>query len=261
MATEMEYRRQMIAVCKRIYEKGYVASNDGNLSIKLGNDRFLVTPSGFSKGDLAESDLIICDAKGNKITGKHRVTSEILMHLRAFSVRPDLKAAVHAHPVFATAFALSGISLADCLLPEVILTFGSIPTSDYAQPASQEGADVIEKLIRNYDVLLLDRHGSFTAGKDLWEAYYKLERLEHVAQITYYARMLGPVRRIPGDEMNRLVSRGIRTGMNPETLSRCAYETKSAQQLPPRAPEGKAQGENPEEERIEKIVRDVIQSL
>lgn len=261
MPTEREYRREMIAVCQRVYQKGFVASNDGNLAIKLDENRFLVTPTGFNKGDLTESDLVICDSQGKKIAGKHSITSEIYMHLRAFKIRPDLNASLHAHPTFATAFSISSVSLADCLLPEVILNFGSIPLTDYAQPASMEGADIIEDLIKDYDVILIDRHGSFTAGKNIWEAYYKLERLEHAAEITYHARMLGPIRHLPGDEMEKLIERGVKSGINPVALSTCSYDSP----VPARTEEnsGKIAERNEQADRqlIESITREVLKSL
>ena len=261
MPTEREYRREMIAVCQRVYQKGFVASNDGNLAIKLNENRFLVTPTGFSKGDLTESDLLICDAEGKKIAGKHSVTSEIYMHLRAFKLRADLRASIHAHPTYATAFSLSSVSLADCILPEIILTFGSIPLSEYAQPASTEGADIIEDLIKDYDVILIDRHGSFTAGKDIWDAYYKLERLEHAAEITYHARMLGPVRHLPGAEMAKLIERGVKSGINPATLSTCSCNSPVPSRAEEKAETISENKEMSERQLIESITREVIKSL
>lgn len=261
MPTEREYRKEMIAVSRRLYEKGFVAAHDGNLTVKLDDNRFLATPSGFCKGDLTENDLIICDAKGQRITGKYRVTSEILMHLKGYSQRPDIRAAIHAHPTMAIAFSLAGISLAKCLLPEMVLTVGTIPTTTYATPSTIEGAEVIQDLIKNYDVMIVDRHGSFTVGKTIWDAYFKLERLEHVAQVTYYARQLGPLREIPKEEMSKLISRATKLGVNPGALgcNTCGTCGKKQEESNDQSSDSNRNGMD--RTLIESITREVIQSL
>ncbi|MCL5019586.1 MAG: class II aldolase/adducin family protein [Patescibacteria group bacterium] len=261
MPTEREYRKEMIAVSRRIYEKGFVAAHDGNLTIKLDDNRFLATPSGFCKGDLTENGLIICDAHGQRITGRYKVTSEILMHLKAYSQRSDICAAIHAHPTMAIAFSLAGISLAKCLLPEMVLTVGTIPTTNYATPSTIEGADVIQDLIKNYDVMIVDRHGSFTVGKTLWDAYFKLERLEHVAQVTYYARQLGPLREIPKEEMSKLISRAARLGVNPGALACNTCGTCGKKRDESNGQTNTQNGDGVDRSVIESIAREVIQSL
>ena len=200
--TERETRTEMIKVCERLYRKEYVTAYDGNLSVKLDKNRFLMTPSGFCKGDLTEKDLIISDEYGRKLSGPHKVTSEVVMHLEAYKQRSDINAVIHAHPPLATALSLAGVSLAKCILPEVILSLGIIPTAEYATPTTSENADVIKDLIKKHDAILLDRHGSLTVGKNIWSAYYKQEKIEHTAKITITARQLGSIKTLTAKQIN-----------------------------------------------------------
>jgi len=208
--TEHDHRADMVEVCRRIYNKGYVAASDGNVSIRLGPDRILVTPSGLSKGFLSPDQLIITDMAGNKLpphTPANRdlqPSSEIKMHLEAYRQRADIGAVVHAHPPKATACTLAGISLARCILPEVVLTLVAIPTAEYATPSTFEVPQAIRDLIRNYDALLLERHGALTVGKDVYDAYFKLEKVEHTAEVTLAAASLGRVRGLSGEEVAKL---------------------------------------------------------
>ena len=218
--TEREARTEMIKVCKRIYEKEYVSAHDGNVSIKLDRNRILITPSGFCKGDLTERDLIICDKNGKKIEGKYSVTSEIMIHLEVYRQRADINAVVHAHPPLATAFSLAGTSLAQCILPEVVLTLGSIPTTEYATPTTKEGPGVIRDLVKTNDAMILDRHGSLTIGKDIWSAYFKLEKIEHTAKVTFIARQLGPVKTLTPRQTQKVISKATEFGVSEEAI-RC----------------------------------------
>ena len=216
--TEREARVEMIKVCKRLYEKEFVTAQDGNVTIKLSENRFLVTPSGFCKGDLTERDLVICDKNGIKIAGKHRVSSEIRIHMEAYSRRTDINAVVHAHPALATAFSLAGVSLARCILPEVVLSLGSIPTTEYATPTTDEGPGVIKDLIKNHDAMILDRHGSLTVGKDVWAAYYKVEKIEHTAKVTLAARQLGSIKTLSREQIRTVVNVAEQFGVPKEAL-------------------------------------------
>jgi len=201
--TEPVARRELLAVGRRLYEKGFVVATDGNLSVRLGNGRFLVSRSGVCKGDMVDSDLVICDQAGNTIRGK-RVSSEVLLHLAAYRLRPDVLAVIHAHPPVAVSFTLAGVSLSESLLPEVVMSLGTIPTSVFAAPASPEGAEVIRNEILHHDAIILDRHGSVTVGKSLWEAYHKLERLEFAAKVTHSAMALGEVKPLSPEEMTQV---------------------------------------------------------
>lgn len=198
-------RKMVCEVGHRMYEKGLVSATDGNISVRLGEGRFLCTPSGVSKGFLKPGDLVIADAEGNKIEGVGKVTSEFFTHLAAYEERPDVDAVVHAHPPRAVGLTLAGVSMEDLVLPEVVYALGGIPTTAYATPASHEGAEVIREPIRDCDALMLDRHGSLTVGKSVLDAYFKLEKLEHAAESIFTAHLLGKVRTLSGSEVAKLL--------------------------------------------------------
>ena len=197
--TEHELRREMVRVGRLMWERGYVAATDGNLSARLGSDRLLVTPTGLSKGFLSADDLLVLRLDREPVSRfayrgrEQKPSSEILMHLEVYNQRPDVNAVVHAHPPLAVAFSIAGVSLARCVLPEVIVTLGGIPTAEYATPGTTEVPESIRQAIREYDAIILSHHGSLTVGKTLWEAYLRLEKVEHTAQITLAAQQLGRV--------------------------------------------------------------------
>lgn len=230
---ELKARSEMIAVGKRMYEKGFIVASDGNLSVRLGPNRFLVTGSGVCKGELKEKDLVLCDERGRIIRGG-RVSSEILLHLTAYHLRPDINAVIHAHPPFAIAFTLTNRSLAEAVLPEVVMSLGNIPTTLFAAPASPEGAEVIKTAILNHDAIILDRHGSLTVGKDLWDAYYKLERLEFAAKVIQAAYVLGEPKTLTQEELAQ-VQRALERyrGGNEERCPHCGHPLRKQ---PPPAP-------------------------
>jgi L-fuculose-phosphate aldolase len=206
MKTERQLRLDMVAVGRLLYEKNLIVAADGNVSIRLPRGRLLSTPSGANKGLLKPADLIITDMKGRKISGLGKPTSELRLHLAIYEERPDVGAVVHAHPPVATAFTVAGVSLADCVIPEVVFTLGSIPTSEYATPASADGPLVIKKLIHKYDAVILDRHGAVTCGPDVWDAFKKMEKVEHAALVNWYARQLGAVKTLPPAEVEKLMA-------------------------------------------------------
>ena len=203
--TEIELRRKISQICRRMYAKEFVVATDGNVSVRLGKNRLLTTPSGLCKGEVEPEQLVITDLSGKKISGKLNPSSEIRMHLCAYRERPDIMAVIHAHPPIATAFSIAGVSLAKCILPEVVFTMGIIPTTRYATPTTEEGPDVILDYIGDYDAFILDRHGTLTVGDSLDSAYYKLEKLEHTASVTLMARQLGSVNLLDSDQIKRLL--------------------------------------------------------
>lgn len=204
MGTELDVRKAICEVGRRMYAKNLVAAADGNISVRLSTDRYLCTPSGVSKGFMKPSDLMIADGDANKIAGEGKVTSEFFTHLAAYEERPDIHAVVHAHPPTAIGFTLAGISLSDCVLPEVVGSVGGIPTTEYATPASKEGAEVIRPLIRQCDALMLDRHGAVTVGRDVFDAYFKMEKIEHAAQTLLTAHALGRVQKLDPEQVEKL---------------------------------------------------------
>lgn len=225
MDSEWHIRRQLVEISKQIYDRGYAAASDGNVSHRLTGDRVLVTPGGFCLGELQPSDLVCVNMAGHCFSGRNRPTSELPLHLAVYAIRSDVNAVVHAHPPIANAFSFAGQTLDQCVIPEVVLGFGAIPTSAYATPSSEEGPRVIQELIREHDAILLQRHGSLTVGPSLRDAYFKLEKVEHAAQITLAARQLGTVIPLSADELQRLAAVRERLGIGSaqDVYDACGY--------------------------------------
>jgi L-fuculose-phosphate aldolase len=219
--TEQEHRDDLVRVCRLIYEKGWVAANDGNMSIRLDDNRVLCTPTALSKGVVTLDDLIECDMCGSKVSGQRECTSEIAMHLTIYSLRPDVRSVVHAHPPVATGFASAGRALDKALLPEVIIQLGAVPLAAYGLPGTPALCDGMLPFIPNYDALLLENHGCTSYGKDIWQAFYRMETVEHFARITFVAEMLGGARALPREEVEKLFAARARynvdshSGMEP----------------------------------------------
>ena len=190
---------------RRMYDRGYVAANDGNISVRISDNRVLVTPTGMSKGFLVRGDLVVTDMAGRKISGKREPTSEIKMHLRAYELREDIRAVVHAHPPYSTAYSVAGIPLDQCILPEVILTIGSVLLASYGTPSTEEVPASIEGVVTRSDAFLLKNHGVMTVGTDVLSAYHKLETVEHFAHISFIAGQLGRVKGLTGEEVEKLM--------------------------------------------------------
>jgi L-fuculose-phosphate aldolase len=209
--SEHEMRQEMIRVGRLMWERGYVAATDGNLSARLGGDRLLVTASGLSKGFLSNDDLVVIGLDGEPVSSYRgrglRASSEISMHLEVYRQRADVSAVVHAHPPLATAFSIAGVSLARCVIPEVIVTMGGIFTAEYATPGTAEVPASIRQAIRDYDALIMAHHGSLTVGHTLWEAYLRLEKVEHTAEITLAAQQLGRVNTLAPRDVDKLIEK------------------------------------------------------
>ncbi len=201
---EWQLRKEIVAIGKEIHAQGLVAASDGNLSIRVGHDRVLITPSGMSIGRLKPQDILLIDFAGRCLSGIHKVSSEYRLHLCAYELRPDIKAIVHAHPPTANGFTFAGIPLDACVIPEVVATLGNIPTSEYATPSTEDGVQALSKLIKDHDAVLLQRHGSVTVGKTLLDAHHKLEKLEHSAKVLLTARTLGQVQKLSKEEIQKL---------------------------------------------------------
>jgi L-fuculose-phosphate aldolase len=207
---DSDLRAIIVELGRRLYERGYVASNDGNISVRLDEGRLLTTPTGVSKGFMTPDMMIVTDMSGRKISGAREPSTEILMHLAVYELRPDARAVVHAHPPTATGFAVAGIPLDRAVLAEVVTTLGSIPIAPYGTPSTPELADAVRQYIRAHDGLLLANHGALTVGGDVFAAYYKMETIEHFAKISLTARLLGGERLISQEEVLRLQSlRGL----------------------------------------------------
>jgi L-fuculose-phosphate aldolase len=204
MTAESTLRADIVEVGRRMYARGYTASNDGNISVRLGSDRLLMTPKSVCKGFMTPDMMCITDLEGRKLQGDRDPSSEMLMHLEVYRQRPDVQAVVHAHPPTATGFAVAGIPLDRAVLAEVLTTLGSIPIAEYATPSTRELPDAVRTYIKAHDGMLLANHGALTVGGDLYSAYYKMETIEHFAKISLVARLLGRENLISRDEVMRL---------------------------------------------------------
>lgn len=197
-------KTEMIEIGRMIYDRGYIAATDGNLSVKLEGDEILMTPSGVPKGRMRPEQIVRIDSQG-RVIGEGRPSTEILMHLAVYQERPEVEAVVHAHPPYATAASIAGISLAQCVIPEIVVQMGTIPTAPYAAPGTPEVPDTIRKYLACCDALILERHGTLTIGSSLINAYHKLEKVEHTAHITFIAHQLGGVKPLSKEQVKRLM--------------------------------------------------------
>jgi L-fuculose-phosphate aldolase len=188
-----------------LHERGFVAAMDGNLSVRLGQDRILVTPTCVSKGAMRPADMVIVDSEGRKVAGRRNVTSEIGMHLLVYRMRSDIQAIVHAHPPTATGFAAAGLALTEPLVCEVIMGLGCIPLARYGTPGTSELTKTLEPFVPQYDAILMSNHGVVTYGDTLEHAYMKMETVEHFAQIALVTHLLGRQQPLKEGEIEKLL--------------------------------------------------------
>jgi len=205
MINDTTARKTIVDIGLRMYKHGFVAATDGNISIRLDEDNILTTPSGMSKGMLHEDDLIVIDFSGKVVSGYRKPSSEYRLHTTIYEARPDVNAVIHAHPPLCTALTVAGISMDEPILPEVVLTLGSIPTASYATPTTDEVPKSIKGLIPSHDAILLERHGTVTVGECCESAYHKLEKLEHTAQVMLLALQIGSANPLSSEQINKLV--------------------------------------------------------
>ena len=205
MTTELTVRNEMVEIGRRMYEKDLVAATDGNMSVRLDPETILITPTGSCLGFLQPADLAIIDLEGKSRSKTIKPTSEYRLHLEVYRQRKDVSAVVHGHPPICTAFTVAGEQLDLCVLPEVVFTLGAIPTIPYSTPTTDEPPRVIKEYIGRCDAMILDRHGTLTVGESLTGAYYKLEKIEHTAKVILTARMLGNVRILDKNQVDRLM--------------------------------------------------------
>ncbi len=202
--SEATLRAEIVEVGRRLYARGYTASNDGNISVRLDDHRLLMTPKSVCKGFMDAAMMCITDLSGTKLAGDRDPSSEMQMHLEVYRQRPDAMAVVHAHPPTATGFAVAGIPLDRAVLAEVVTTLGSVPIAEYATPSTKELPEAVRKYVKAHDGMLLANHGALTLGSDLFSAYYKMETIEHFAKISLVARLLGGERLLSRQEVDRL---------------------------------------------------------
>jgi len=202
---EILLRQRIVEAGRRLHDRFFVASNDGNISARLGGDRYLITPTNVNKGDLAPEDLLLVDGQGKVLSGTRKPTSEMKMHLAIYRQRADVKAVVHAHPPAATGFAACRIRLdQDVLLPEVIFSLGRIGFAEYGTPTTEEIPQAVEKEIANCEALLLANHGALTVGEEVLAAYYRMEVLEMYARVRLVTRLLGEPKALSAEQVREL---------------------------------------------------------
>lgn len=210
---EQQFREDIVRTGRLMYERGWMAASDGNLTVRLSSDRMLATPSGVCKGSLHVDDLIICDAAGNKISGAGEPTTEMQMHVTIYQERPDVQAVVHAHPPISTGFAVAGRALNLALMPELIVSMGSVPLAEYGQPGTPALADGMLPYVGKYNAILLANHGAVCYGDNITQAYLRMETLEHMARIALVAEMLGGPKVLPRNEVERLFESRTKYGV------------------------------------------------
>ena len=201
---EQKHREAIVRYGKCLYERGFIAATDGNMSVRLDGDRMLITPTCVCKGVLTPDDLVVTDLDGHRLEGERNVSSEIAMHVLIYRMRPDVWGIVHAHPPTATGFAVAGIALDQPLISEVVLTIGSVPLASYACPGTNELPESLRPYVANHNAILMANHGVVTYGDDLDQAFMNMETVEHFAKIALVARMAGQPQAIASDEVRKL---------------------------------------------------------
>ena len=212
MSGDVAARREIVTVCRRLWERGLIAGPDGNVSVRLADGSILVTPAGMAKVDVGPDDLVEVDLHGHHLHGTRRASSELAVHLRIYARRPDVGAIVHAHPPVATGFAVAGEGFASGILPEVIFLLGRVPLVPYEMPGTEALARQFDPFIATHDAFLMANHGAVTAGPSLSIAHQRMESLEHTARILLTSRLLGRVNELTADQVAALVAARERAG-------------------------------------------------
>jgi len=214
LSVQFQHKKDIIEIGRRLYQKGFVASHDGNISVRVSENEIVATATGVCKGFLCLDDIVLVDMHGNKIAGRGEPSSELKMHLVVYEKRPDVSAVVHAHPPVATGFAVAGIPLAQCILPEVVISLGAVPVAAYGTPSTHEVCDSIAPLVQKSEAFLLANHGVATLGEDVFQAYYRMETVEHFARILLTSRLLGNVNVLSREQVDKLIEVRRKAGVH-----------------------------------------------
>lgn len=199
-----DHQQQVVEICRLIETKGFVVATDGNVSVRMPNGVILATPTSMNKGKVKERDLVEVKIDGKQVGGTRKPSTELMMHSFIYRNRPDVNAVIHCHPVYATGFAIARKPLLSNVFPEVIMQFGDIPLAEYATPSTQQVGESLRPYIEKFDAVLLANHGVVTYGKDLWDAYYKMEKVEQAAHMLYVAQHVGGAVQLHDDEVQKL---------------------------------------------------------
>src|SRR5215203_122138 len=202
---EQTARREIVRVGQLLYERSYVVSSDGNVSVRLDDGRVLATPTQTNKGRMSEDSLALTDLDGKALNDR-RASSELAMHLLIYREREDVRAVCHAHPPHGSALAVAGLAIDQPILSEVILTLGCVPLAAYGTPSTEELTRETQPFVKHHNALLMANHGAVAYGADLWQAWDRLETLEHTARISILSRMLGGSKNLPADAIEKLIN-------------------------------------------------------
>jgi L-fuculose-phosphate aldolase len=224
LKTEDEHRRDICTIGRWIHGRSFVAATDGNLSVRLDSSRILTSPTAICKGMMTPEDMVITDLKGKRLSGRLQASSELGMHLLIYRRRPDIHAVCHAHPPVATGYAAAGLPLNKAIVSEVVLSLGCIPVAPYATPGTTELTDVLEPLVQSFDAILMANHGVVTCGQDLLTAFFRMETVEHFAQVSLVTELLGKQALLSGRDVEKLLA------------ARARYGTTTASQVGPACP-------------------------
>ncbi len=207
-------KQDICEIGRRIYNKGFAAANDGNITVRVGDNEVLCTPTMHSKGFLKPDDISTVDMEGNQIAGRKKRSSEALLHLEIYRQRPELKSVVHCHPPHATAFAVAREPIPQCVLPEVEIFLGDVPITQYETPGSQQFADTIIPFVKNSNVIILANHGTVSYGEDVERAYWWTEILDAYCRILMLSKNLGGVNFFTQEKETELLELKQKWGFN-----------------------------------------------
>lgn len=210
---EQQQREDIVRIGRMMYERGWIAGSDGNISVRLDSERILATPTGMCKGRMDPDDLIVCDNDGNRISGSRERSTEMAMHTAIYRSRPEINGVVHAHPPIATGFAVAGRALNLGIMPELIVTLGSVPLAEYGLPGTPALVEGMLPFIPKFDAILLANHGAVAYGTSVMAAFGRMETVEHLARITLVAEMLGGPKALPRVEVEKLFASRERYGV------------------------------------------------
>jgi L-fuculose-phosphate aldolase len=199
-----EIREELVMICKMLYDRNLVSATDGNVSIRIDNDKMLVTPSGVNKRLLSEEMILLVDFEGNVLQGTLRSSKEIGLHIKIYRDRPDVNAVIHTHPPYSTAFAVAHEPIKSNYLIETLVLLGEIALAPYGTPGTEEVPNSIDGLTLDYDAILLKNHGVVTYGKNIIDTFNKMEALENVAKTILFAKIAGTPQEIPEEKVNYL---------------------------------------------------------
>ncbi|MFC4386990.1 class II aldolase/adducin family protein [Gracilibacillus marinus] len=225
--SDFEAKKLICDIGKRVYNKNFVAANDGNISVRVGPDTIWTTPTGVSKGFMTPDMMVKMNLDGKILAGNRKPSSEVKMHLRVYKESEETNAVVHAHPPVATSYAIAGISLEKPVSPEAVVLLGRVPVAPYATPSTEEVPDSITPFIKDHHAVLLANHGALTWGRDLIEAYYRMESLEHYAlMLTYSTNILNKANELNCNQISDLIELRNRMGIKTGGVPPCEIQPK-----------------------------------